>query len=156
VIRPCRVPSEGTNVQPAPAGSPTLWAPTCTGATIGGRRTRRTVHGGVPIITISSTMRQPIPASELRSTAPAWRLKLIPRADRPEPAIKQLIDGASATTPLDVHVAYRGHGTVHFEPSPAGDFTALAPIEYREAFYFEASYSEGFATIVPDYLAQEE
>lgn len=109
--------------------------------------------GGVPIITISSTMEEPIAASELRNTSPSWRLKLIPRADRPEPAIKQLIDAASATTDLAVHAAYRGRGTVHFEPSPAGDFTALAPIEYLAAFAFEASYSEGFATIVLDYLA---
>lgn len=111
--------------------------------------------GGVPIITISSTMDAPIAASELRDTSPAWRLKLIPRADRPGPAIKQLIDAGAATTDLQVHVAYRGRGTVHFEPSPQGDFTGLAPIEYLGSYYFEASYSEGFATIVHDYLAGE-
>ena len=110
--------------------------------------------GGVPIITISSTMEQAIAASELRTTTPTWRLKMIPRADRPGPAIKQLIDGTSATTDLVMHAAYRGRGTVHFEPSPQGDFTALTPIEYLGAFYFEASYSEGFATIALDYLAE--
>ena len=108
--------------------------------------------GGVPIITISSTMEQAIPASDLPAATPSWRLKMIPRADRPGPAIKQLIDGTSATTDLVMHVAYRGKGTVHFEPSPAGDFTSLAPIEYLGAYYFEASYSEGFATIALDYL----
>ena len=112
----------------------------------------RAFIGGVPIITISSTMEQPVTAAELRATTPSWRLKLIPRADRPGPAIKQLIDATSATTDLVMHVAYRGHGTVHFQPSPAGDFTALTPLQYLDAFYFEASYSEGFATIVLDYL----
>jgi acetoacetate decarboxylase len=109
--------------------------------------------GGVPIITISTTMEQPITAADLRDTSPAWRLKLIPRADRPAPAIKQLIDASSATTDLDLHVAYGGRGTVAFQPSPQGDFTALAPIEYLGAYYFEASYSEGYGTIVLDYLA---
>jgi acetoacetate decarboxylase len=110
---------------------------------------------GVPVITISSTMEQPIAPSELPSLAPSWRLKLIPRADRPGPAIKQLIDGSKATNDLEVHVAYRGHGTVHLEPSPLADLTGLRPLAYDEAFFFEASYSEGFASIAYDYLAGE-
>jgi acetoacetate decarboxylase len=110
---------------------------------------------GVPVVTISSTMEQPIEPSELPSLAPSWRLKLIPRADRPEPAIKQLIDGTKATNDLVVHTAYRGRGTVHFEPSPLADLTGLRPLAYGDAFAFEASYSEGFASIAYDYLAGE-
>ena len=110
---------------------------------------------GVPVVTISSTLEQPIQPSELPALVPAWRLKLIPRADRPGPAIKQLIDGASATNDLEVHVAYRGRGTVHLEPSPLADLSGLRPLSYGDAFYFEASYSEGFASIAYDYLADK-
>ncbi|HVA87801.1 MAG TPA: acetoacetate decarboxylase family protein [Candidatus Saccharimonadales bacterium] len=113
----------------------------------------RASMGGAPVLTISSTMDEPVAPSDLPSLSPAWRLKIIPRADRPEPAIKQLIDGSGATGDLQVHAAFRGRGTVHFEPSPFGDLTGLRPLEYGAAYYFEASYSEGFATIVHDYLA---
>lgn len=115
----------------------------------------RASMAGVPVITISSTMETPVAASDLPSFEPAWRLKLIPRADRPEPAIKQLIDGASATGDLEIHAAYRGRGTVHIEPSPFGDLTCLRPIEYLDAYWYEASYREGFAEIAYDYLAGE-
>jgi acetoacetate decarboxylase len=111
--------------------------------------------GGVPIITISSTMERAITAEQLRSATPSWRLKMIPRADGPGPAIKQLIDGTGATLDLQMHVVYAGRGTVHFEPSPAGDFTGLRPLEYLDAFYFEASYGEGYAKIALDYLADK-
>ena len=113
----------------------------------------RASMAGVPVITISSTMETRITADELPTLAPAWQLKLIPRADRPGPAIKQLIDTSSATTDLEVPVAFRGRGTVHFEPSPLADVRGLEPIELGEAFYFEADYAEGFARIVYDYLA---
>ena len=81
-------------------------------------------------------------------------MKLIPRADGPGPAIKQLIDTSSAMIDLHVPVAYRGRGTVRFEPSPLCDVIGLAPIESGEAFYFEADYGEGFARIAYDYLAR--
>ncbi len=113
----------------------------------------RASMAGVPVMTISSTMEERIDPSALPVFAPSWRLKLIPRADRPGPAIKQLIDGASATIDPVVHVAYRGRGTVHVDPSPLGDVTGLRPLEYGDAFFFEADYGEGFAEIVYDYLA---
>lgn len=114
----------------------------------------RASMAGVPVLTISSTMVERIPAADLPAFAPSWRLKLIPRADGPGPAIKQLIDGASATIDPVIHMAYRGRGTVHFEPTPFGDLTGLRPIEYGDAYYFEADYGEGFAEIAYDYLAR--
>jgi len=113
----------------------------------------RASMAGVPVLTISSTMETAIPASELPTLAPSWRLKLIPRADGPGPALKQLIDGASATIDARILCAYRGRGTVHWEPSPFGDLTGLRPLEYSAAYYFEADYGEGFAKIAYDYLA---
>ena len=108
--------------------------------------------GGIPVITISTTGRVPIDGAALRGRAPAWRLKLIPRADGPGPAIKQLVDASSATIDLDMHWAYAGRGTVAFEPSPLGDVSGLRPLEFGDAHMFEASYGEGFATIAYDYL----
>lgn len=108
---------------------------------------------GVPVLTISSTMETRIGADDLPAFTPSLRLKVIPRADGPGPAIKQLIDGASATLEFEALCAFRGHGTVHLEPSPLSDVTVLKPLEYGDAFYFEANYGEGFATIAHDYLA---
>ena len=110
---------------------------------------------GVPVITISSTMDELASAEDLPNLSPAWRLKLIPSADRPEPAIKQLVDAGPATSEEVIHIAYRGRGTVHFEPSPLSDVTGLAPRSYGDAWYFEASYVEGFGRIDLDYLAGE-
>jgi acetoacetate decarboxylase len=114
----------------------------------------RASMAGVPVVTISSTTEQPIEASDLPSLAPAWRLKIIPRADRPGPAIKQLVDAGPATGDVTTHAAFRGRGTVHFEPSPLSDVTGLAPRALREAYFVEQSYSEGFGRIELDYLAE--
>jgi acetoacetate decarboxylase len=109
--------------------------------------------GGVPVITITTTMEEAIEASQIPDLTPSWRLKIIPRADRPGPAIKQLIDGTSATGNLEVRAIFRGRGTVAFEPTPFGDLTGLRPLEYGAAYAYVANYSEGFATIALDYLA---
>ena len=108
----------------------------------------------VPVITVSSTTAVRIDAAELPRLSPGWQLKLIPRADRPGPAIKQLIDTSGAALDVEVHVAYRGTGTVHFEPSPLCDVSGLRPLEFGAAYYYEASYAEGFAKIKYDYLAR--
>ena len=85
---------------------------------------------------------------------PAWRLKIIPRADGPGPALKQLIDCTSATQNFQAHLCLRGKGMVQFQPSPLCDVTCLEPREYLDAFYLEASYTETYAHIAYDYLAQ--
>lgn len=115
----------------------------------------RASMGGVVVLTISSTMEKAIDVSEIPSLSPDWRLKIIPRADRPGPAIKQLIDATPATGDFVGRNAFRGRGTVRFEPSPFGDLSGLAPRSYGDAYSFEADYSEGFAAIAHDYLAPE-
>ncbi|MBM3263756.1 MAG: acetoacetate decarboxylase family protein, partial [candidate division Zixibacteria bacterium] len=83
-------------------------------------RTMRThaSMGGLKVVEISSTMTVPTPATTLPPLTPAWRLKLIPRADGPGPAVKQLIDCTAATIDFEAHACYRGQGVVTFEPSP--------------------------------------
>ena len=79
----------------------------CTSACMAGR----------PVMTIASTMEVPCSPEEMVRPAPSWRLKIIPRADGPGPAIKQLIDGASAQRDVQVHATFRGTGTVEFAPN---------------------------------------
>ncbi len=111
--------------------------------------------GDLPVIAVSSTMTGACEVDDLPDLSPSWRLKIIPRADGPGPAIKQLIDGSAAMQDLEVHVCRRGKGTVEFGVSPLCDVTCLKPLAFGEAFYMESSYSEGFATIAHDYLAGE-
>ena len=119
--------------------------------------TMRTVAsmGGVPAITVTTTLDEAIPPDALPSLAPDWRLKVIPRADGPGPAIKQLVDASGANSDVTVAAAFRGAGSVTFGASPLSDFTALGPGAVRDAFYSESSFLEGFGRIVHDYLADD-
>ena len=67
------------------------------------------------------------------SSYASYRLKLIPRADGPGPAIKQLV----TATPSDVttHLLYQGRGTVSFAGTANSDLRAFAPQEEVAAFY---------------------
>ena len=104
-------------------------------------------------ISIASSATQLVTPEEIPGLAPSWRWKVIPRADRPGPAIKQLVDGSTATHDLDISWCRRGEGVVRFDASAARDLSALVPTAYDGAFHMEASYSEGFATIAHDFLA---
>jgi acetoacetate decarboxylase len=83
---------------------------------------------------------------------PAWRLKVIPRADGPGPAIKQLIDCARTFQDQVVHFFARGKGTLTLAASPLVDLTRLQPVSFGDAFYMECDYSEHYADIAYDYL----
>ncbi|MEW6751788.1 MAG: acetoacetate decarboxylase family protein [Candidatus Latescibacterota bacterium] len=109
--------------------------------------------GGLPVVTISSTLEARASPADVPPLAPAWRLKVIPRADGPGPALKQLVDCAAATQDLEVHQCWAGRGVVRFEPTPQGDVSGLRPLAYHQAFQLEASYTEGYARIAYDYLA---
>lgn len=119
--------------------------------------TMRTVAsmGGIAAVTITSTMDEPIPPDALPSMAPDWRLKVIPRADGPGPAIKQLVDASGANSDVTVASAFRAHGMVTFGASPVSDFTALGPGAIRDGFVSESSFREGYGRIVHDYLADD-
>jgi acetoacetate decarboxylase len=110
--------------------------------------------GEVPVISISTTADEAVPSTKLPSFGPSWRLKLIPRADGPGPALKQLIDASGATQDLVIHASFRGRGTVRLEASPLCDIVDLRPRDFGPAWTYEASYVEGFATIAHDYLAE--
>jgi acetoacetate decarboxylase len=109
-----------------------------------------------PVMTITTTTPTPIPADALPDLRPSWRLKVIPRADGPGPALKQLVDAGDANSEVTIHEALRGTGSVAFGTSPLLDLSSLAPIGPHaadEAFVVEDSFLEGFGRIELDYLA---
>jgi acetoacetate decarboxylase len=114
-----------------------------------------TLLEGMPVLQISSSIEEVVPQTAMPSLTPSWRLKIIPRADGPGPALKQLIDCAKTTQDLKVHFMARGQGRIVFGPSPLCDLTSLSPLRYGDAFYLESSYSEGYAEIVYDYLKEK-
>ena len=101
---------------------------------------------------IRSTFDQSATADELPKLAPAWRLKAIPRADGEGCDVLQLIDAAPAAGNVKVHAVFRGEAVVEFARSPVYDLSKLAPREYLGAHYAELDYSEGFGTVVHDFL----
>ena len=44
---------------------------------------------------------------------------------------------------------------VRLDPSPIYDLSGLAPLCYHDAFYLEQDYTEGYATVVRDFLRDE-
>ena len=117
--------------------------------------TMRTVvsMGGVHVLTIASTLEEPVPPGAMPSMAPDWRLKLIPRADGPGAALKQLIDGSGASQDVTVAASFQGPGRISLGAAPLSDFTALTPRAYRGAYFDESSFREGYGRVVYDYLA---
>lgn len=112
----------------------------------------RASMGGLSVITVHSTHTEPCSPEAMPILTPAWRLKLIPRADGPGPAIKQLIDCTEATIDFQAHVCFKGAGIVRFEPSALCDLTGLGTHASGEAYYMEASYGETYARVAYDYL----
>ncbi len=113
--------------------------------------TCRTCKEGVEIMTISSDLGQPVQESDLIPMFPSFRLKAIPRADGPGPAIRQLVEA----TPVEVtsHLLYKGKGTVAFAGSATSDLRPFTPLAEVAAFYQIASYTETYGRVVHDYLA---
>ena len=109
---------------------------------------------GTSMLTIRSTLHREATLDDFPILSPSWRLKVIPRADGPQPEICQLIDGADATSDVTVHVCRAGNGVVEFRPVPTFDLSDFTPREYFGAQYVEMDYTEGYARIVRDFLRE--
>lgn len=105
-----------------------------------------------PALTVTSVTPTPCHPDTMPALTPSWRLKIIPRADAPRPAIKQLVDASGAVQNMQIHQMRKGTGAVKFDPNPRCDLTGLRPKEYLGAFSMNANYTEGFASIAYDYL----
>ena len=130
-----------------------------------------TSYGGVPVLRIASSVEAGAPRDgggdqeggdgqecgaapdAMPALTPAWRLKIMPRADGPGPAIKQLIDCSETTQDVEVHAFAMGKGAIELGASPRCDLTPLKPLEYGDAFHMESSYTEGYARVVYDFLS---
>lgn len=104
------------------------------------------------ILTIRSVTSESAMHEELPMTGAAWRLKIIPRADMPRPAIKQLVDCRSVTQQFVLHERTAGTGEVLLGAAGNLDLSRLTPLSYGRAYCQECSYYEGFGEIVYDYL----
>lgn len=111
-----------------------------------------TFVGGANAFSIRSTLHREASIDDMPKLRPAWRLKVIPRADGDGLDVLQLIDGAPAAMDVTVHVCRAGDGVVQFEPTPVYDLSDFAPLDYRGAWYLEMDYTEGFGQIVHDFL----
>ena len=112
----------------------------------------RTIKDGVNLMTITSDLGAPTTPEALIPMFPSYRLKLIPRADGPGAALKQIVTAA----PQDVttHLLYQGNGTVTFGATANSDLRPFGPGKEIAAFYQVASYTETYGEIVYDYLQE--
>ena len=110
---------------------------------------------GASIFSIRSTMQHGCSAEDLPDLRRTWRLKVIPRADGTGAEIMQIIDGSGVVQDATVHVARTGDGVVEFRPSPVHDLSGFKPIEHLGAYYAEMDYTEGYGTVVQDFLEKD-
>ena len=114
-----------------------------------------TLLAGTSALSIRSTMHREAKVEDMPDMRPAWRLKVIPRADGQGPEVLQLIDAGNATSDITVHVCRQGDGVVQFNPVPTYDLSDFTPREYLGAYYLEMDYTENYATIIHNFLAEE-
>lgn len=114
-----------------------------------------TYLAGTSVMSVRSTMHREAVPEEMPSTSPAWRLKVIPRADGEGVDVMQLIDGGNVQSDVQVHVCRAGDGVVQFSPSPVYDLSDFTPREYFGAYYMELDFTEGYGEIVHDFLKEE-
>ena len=111
----------------------------------------RTVKEGVNIMTLTSEIGVPVEPDAMIPMFPSYRLKLIPRADGPGAAVKQLVEASPQDVTTDL--LFGGRGTVAFAATVNSDLRPFGPVEEVAAFYQIASYTDTYGRVVYDYLA---
>ena len=134
-------------------GTPKVFAEVAVGSS-GEEMVTETRFEGADVLVIRSLASLALAGEAMPPLTPAWRLKIIPRAVRPEPAVKQLIDCSRVTQDFVLHREARGTGEILLGKSARCDLTPLAPVAIVSAFHRECSYAEGFAEIAYDYLRE--
>lgn len=110
----------------------------------------QTVKDGVPIMTLTSTINQKAEPHEVIPLFPSYRLKLIPRADGPGPAIKQIVNASPAD--MESKLLLKGTGMISFGSSANSDLAVFQPREILGAFFEIGTYTEVYGEVVYDYL----
>jgi acetoacetate decarboxylase len=117
----------------------------------GAEITTTAVRAGVPFMRLNTRCIGPAKPDEVPSLWPMYLLKIIPKCDKPEPAVKQLcLNGELGN--VVTHKLFKGPGVVSFEPTVAGDFWRLQPKEFLGAFYHELDFTQGWGKVVHNYL----
>lgn len=120
----------------------------------GSELTTTCVRAGVPMIQINSRIIAPAKEEEVPLIFPMYVLKIIPKVGSSEPEVKQLNENPPPYN-VKIHALYKGVGTVRFEPTTAGDFWQLTPIEMLSSWYQVCDYSQGHGKVIYDYLKEK-
>jgi acetoacetate decarboxylase len=113
-----------------------------------------TVIANSSLLSIRTTMHREATPEEIPTTEPNWRLKVIPRADGTGPDVMQIIGSDNITSDKQIHVCRAGDGVVQFNPSPIYDLSDFEPISYHGAYYVETDFTEGYGTVLHDFLKE--
>jgi acetoacetate decarboxylase len=108
------------------------------------------VQQGITVATLTSTIHEKARHDEMPPIGHWYDLKIIPRADGPGAALKQLLKAGLGD--WESKLLFKGNGMVEFGRSADCDLAPLNPIEIVGAFYEVASYTEVYAEIIYDYL----
>ena len=111
------------------------------------------VQNGIALMSLTSTAVVPAQAGEMIPMTPSYRLKMIPRADGPGAAIKQIITYVAHAAQTDLLL--KGDGMVEMGASAQDDLTPLNPIAMEGAFFQVVTLVEGYGVIAYDYLAEQ-
>lgn len=112
------------------------------------------VKEGAVLMRLSTTWDGITEESDLPSLAPNYNLKLIPRADGPGAAIKQLVRYESEA--VGTSVQYHGRGMVEFRSTAKTDLAPLMPRSVGRGFYHVGDLKELHGTIIIDYLKSQQ
>lgn len=110
---------------------------------------------GTSILSLRSTMDREATVEDVPSLDPAWRLKVIPRADGTGADVFQIVGSSDVVTEVTTHIVRAGDGVVELHPSPVYDLSDFTPREYFGAYYTETDFTEGYGEVVKDFLAEE-
>lgn len=109
------------------------------------------VKEGALLMRLSTTWDSLAEPSELPVLAPNLNLKIIPRADGPGAALKQLVRYESEE--VGTSSQYSGRGFVEFRSTAKTDLSPLNPVSLGRSFFHQGDLAELHGAIVHDYLA---
>jgi acetoacetate decarboxylase len=110
------------------------------------------VKEGALLMRISTTWDRIESEDALPVLAPNYNLKVIPRADGPGAALKQLVRYESE--PVGTSVQYGGRGMVELRSTAKTDLAPLSPLTVGRGFYHIGDLKELHGTIIIDYLKE--
>ncbi|SEP22800.1 Acetoacetate decarboxylase [Salinihabitans flavidus] len=110
------------------------------------------VKEGALLMRLSTTWDALAEPAELPVLAPNLNLKIIPRADGPGAALKQLVRYESEE--VGASTQYSGRGLVEFRSTAKTDLAPLNPISVGRGFFHKGDLQELHGAIIHDYLGK--